>query len=220
MLAERVTRESDPRATPGTCAATAPPQRESPVRIWDGVEIRGGDLRRGPPVPAPASREDCCRACLAEPDCRGWVLVKDAGVCWLKGRWAGEPEADACCEGADMRPGGDSRAREAARKTAELEEQKAARERAEASSPSRGARHRVARGGGAARAGELRRERERDAAEGLARRKAPPLAAGGRIGGHLLILVPTVARPGSTTSPGPSTLRSRRRGEGSTASTG
>ena len=203
-----------PGDTGDVCGDGAAPER-GPVRIWDGVEIRGGDLRRGPPVPAPASREDCCRACLAEPDCRGWVLVKDAGVCWLKGRWAGEPEADACCEGADMRPGGDSRAREAARKTAELEEQKAARERAEASSSSRGARHRVARGGRAARAEELRRERERDAAEGLARRKAPPLAAGGRIGGHLLILVPTVARPGVDylTRTVDSALAEARRGE-------
>ena len=154
---------------------------------------RRGDPRRGPTARAARSGAGVarrpCRACLADPDCRGWVLVKDAGVCWLKGRWAGEPEADACCEGADMRPGGDSRAREAARKTAELEEQKEARERSTAS-------HRVARGGSAARAEELRRERERDPAEGLARRKAPPLAAGGRIGGHLLILVPTVARPG------------------------
>lgn len=179
-----------PGDTGDVCGDGEAPER-GPVRIWDGVEIRGGDLRRGPPIPAPATREDCCLACMAEPDCRGWVLVKEAGVCWLKGRWAGDPEADSCCEGADMRPGGDARMREAARKTAELEEQ-----RGYAREVSFGTRSKVARGGSAERAEELRLERDREAKEALAKRKAPPLHMPGRIGGHLLVLVPTVARPG------------------------
>jgi hypothetical protein len=55
---------------------------------WDGVDIRGGDLpayRFGPPLPAPATPFQCCQACLREPECKGWVLVKDGGMCWLKG---------------------------------------------------------------------------------------------------------------------------------------
>jgi hypothetical protein len=59
-------------------------------------------------------------ACLREPECKGWVLVKDGGVCWLKGRWAGRPESDDCCVGADSRPGAEGYMREAASRTAEL----------------------------------------------------------------------------------------------------
>jgi hypothetical protein len=182
-----------PGDTGDVCGDGEAPER-GPVRIWDGVEIRGGDLRRGPPIPAPATREDCCLACMAEPDCRGWVLVKEAGVCWLKGRWAGDPEADSCCEGADMRPGGDARMREAARKTAELEEQ-----RGYAREVSFGTRSKVARGGqrrtrgGASARARPRGERGARETEGAALtharadRRAPTRvgADGGEAGGRL-----------------------------------
>ena len=54
-----------PGDTGDVCGDGAAPER-GPVRIWDGVEIRGGDLRRGPPVPAPSCCARCWR-CAAGP---------------------------------------------------------------------------------------------------------------------------------------------------------
>jgi hypothetical protein len=91
------------------------------------VDIRGGDLRpsRGPLVRAPATAAECCAACEADAECVAWVLVKDGGVCWLKGRFAGRAESDPCCVASDARGGNaDAAAREAARRTAELDAQR------------------------------------------------------------------------------------------------
>ena len=173
---------------------------------------RGGDLRRGPPVPA--RRRAKIAAARASPSPTAAVGPRqDAGVCWLKGRWAGEPGRTRAARERTCGPAG-TRARARLR-----ERQRSSRSRSGESGGRRrhlGGRGIGSRGGGsAARAEELRRERERDAAEGLARRKAPPLAAGGRIGGHLLILVPTVARPGVDylTRTVDSALAEARRGE-------
>jgi len=208
--------------------------------------IRGGDLpgyRMGPPVKSPATPKQCCVACLKSPECKGWVLVKDGGVCWLKGSWAAQPESDDCCVGVDMRPGGEVFMREAAGRTAEL----AQRQREAASGGGGGGGGwfgsgsggngdhrfggsggtRVAGGGSAAAAEELRRQRA-DAAAHSASGGAAGGAVGGagarggvgnvggnddapaassvpapwlpgmsdRVGGSLLILLPTVPRRG------------------------
>ena len=49
LLAERVTRESDPRATPGTCAATAPPRREVPSGSGTAWRSEAGTYGAGRP---------------------------------------------------------------------------------------------------------------------------------------------------------------------------
>ena len=191
------------------------------ARVWDGVDVRGGDLpgpgdRFGPPIPAPATPEACCAACAKNPSCVAWTLVKDGGVCWLKGGAASRPESDACCVSADSRPGGDAAARAAAARTAELEAQRsfyrgerisstaasekadvAGRSSASASRSGRGEdfRFSVAAGGSAAAAAEERR-RLGDAATNAATNAAADADRSGSSSGSLLILVPTVARRG------------------------
>ena len=72
---------------------------------------RPGD-RLGPsPLPAPATPEACCAACAKNPSCVAWTLVKDGGVCWLKGGAASRPRSDACCVSGDARPERRRRAR-------------------------------------------------------------------------------------------------------------
>ena len=182
------------------------------ARAWDGVDLRGGDLpgpgdRLGPSIPAPATPEACCAACAKNPSCVAWTLVKDGGVCWLKGGAASRPESDACCVSADARPGGDAAARAAAARTAELEAQRdlyrgerissaekvnvagrASASTGRASRSGRGEDFRFGKISEGASAGG--RSVSGSAADDATPRGSP------RLGGSLLILVPTVARRG------------------------
>ena len=139
-----------------------------------------------------------------------WVLVKDGGVCWLKGRFAGRAESDPCCVASDARGGNaDAAAREAARRTAELDAQRTSLNEAssegasEASSESsRGgslsffARSSGGRGssGGSGRGEDFTFSRPFSSSS-LARSSA--LGEPSSSLGSLLIVVPTVARRGA-----------------------
>ena len=206
--------------SPGDTGGTCDGGGGETSAIWEGVDIRGGDLpayRQAPPVPAPATPFQCCQACQREPECVAWVLVKDGGVCWLKGRWAGRPESDDCCVAADFRPGAQGVMREAASGTVELAAQRRRGEGqpgkvsgdGDVTSPREahgsGGGARMAEGGSAAAAEQQQRAREqrRAYAGGLQGSAAlvqdpAPIVPGmkDRVGGSVLILVPTVARRG------------------------
>ena len=182
------------------------------ARAWDGVDLRGGDLpgpgdRLGPSIPAPATPEACCAACAKNPSCVAWTLVKDGGVCWLKGGAASRPQSDACCVSADARPGGDAAARAAAARTAELEAQRdlyrgerissaekvnvAGRASASTGRASRSGRGEDFRFGKISEGASAGGRSDSDSAADDATPRGSP-----RLGGSLLILVPTVARRG------------------------
>ena len=204
-------------ASRSTSTTPSSPSSSSPslcgaAGVHDGVDIRGGDLRpsRGPLVRAPATAAECCAACEADAECVAWVLVKDGGVCWLKGRFAGRAESDPCCVASDARGGNaDAAAREAARRTAELDAQRTSLNEASSegasgasSESSRGgslsffARSSGGRGssGGSGRGEDFTFSRPFSSSS-LARSSA--LGERSSSLGSLLIVVPTVARRGA-----------------------
>ena len=177
------------------------------------MDIRGGDLRpsRGPLVRAPATAAECCAACEADAECVAWVLVKDGGVCWLKGRFAGRAESDPCCVASDARGGNaDAAAREAARRTAELDAQRTSLNEASSGEGASGASSESSRGGslsffarssggrgssGGSGRGEDFTFFRPFSSSSLARSSAPGEPSSSL--GSLLIVVPTVARRGA-----------------------
>mmetsp|Transcript_1613 Transcript_1613/g.7134 ORF Transcript_1613/g.7134 Transcript_1613/m.7134 type:complete len:244 (+) Transcript_1613:2057-2788(+) len=220
LLAERVTPSpSDPRATPGTCAATAPPRREVPSRSGTAWRSEAGTYGAIRPFRLPRRAKIAASRASPSPTAAGGSSSRMPACAGSRGGGRGSPRRTRAARGRTCGPAGTlarARLRERRRISRSRRRREIGRRRRRRGVRGDGSRGGVARRGPRSFVASTSATPWRGSRGG--RRRPWPLAAGSAATSSSWCR--RWRGRGSTTSPGPSTRRSRRRGEGSTASTG
>ena len=83
-----------PGQTPAADASALTPGQDS-CSVFENTDFFGGDLDNGSPVAA--DPQECCNACLAEPNCIVWTFSFVDNKCYLKGKSGWQMLGDRTC---------------------------------------------------------------------------------------------------------------------------